>query len=71
MAVRLQLTCSENEFKKGSAIPNQGVDDCEACDKKLMDDLAALLCDGSEKWLCIDFVEMSKPENQLFTKMSQ
>ena len=51
MAVRLQLTCSENEFKKGSAIPNQGVDDCEACDTKLMDELEALLCDGSEKWL--------------------
>ena len=49
--------------------PKKGCDKCLACEIDLDDDSSAILCDGCEKWICIDCMDMPEPEYVLITKI--
>jgi hypothetical protein len=51
--------------------PKKGCDKCLACETDLDDDSSAILCNGCEKWKCIDCMDMPEPEYVLITKISR
>ena len=51
--------------------PRKGKDICAACDESLDEESSAMNCDICKQWLCIDCLEISKPEYNLLTKMTR
>ena len=48
--------------------PKKGSNKCLASNIALLDDSHANLCDGCDKWICIECLEMPEPEYPLITK---
>ena len=60
-----------NEQQTSEQTPRKDLDCCKACGIGLKDDSCALSCDMCDAWLCIECIETSKSEYDLFNKMTR
>ena len=62
---------SSRRPKRTHISPKKGSDNCLACNIALENDSYAILCDGCDKWICTECLDMPEPEYLLITKISR